>query len=94
MSGYPVGTQVEDKDGRIKIKLPDGKWISRARYEYMKAKKADLDGNQRVFCIDGDRQNHDIKNLVPITFNGTRYSIAHSRVIYSPTRRRLQLAGV
>lgn len=87
MSGYLPGTQVEDKSGRIKIKTKDGKWIGMGRHRYIEVKKVQLTQDQRVFHIDGDRHNFDINNLVPISFNGTTYSLAHSRVIYIPKKK-------
>ena len=90
---YPIGTEVQDKTGRVKKRLSDAemkdfntknKWISRGRYAWMKEHGEELNENQRVFHIDGDKKNDDPSNLVPITFSGTRYELAHSRVLWVP----------
>lgn len=85
---YTVGTQVQDKQGRVKVKVSSGddgsKWMSRGRYNYMKHYKIDLSEFHRVFHIDGDIANDDPKNLTAIKFSGKRYSFERSRVIFEP----------
>lgn len=85
---YLVGTQVQDKQGRIKVKVSAGdegsKWISRGRYNYMKHYKIDLTEFHRVFHIDGDIANDDPKNLTAIKFSGKRYNFETSRVVFEP----------
>lgn len=85
MRGYPIGTVVQEKSGRAKVKVGEREWIGRGRYEYQKANPREkVNGDQRVFHIDGDRFNDDPDNLVAITFTGTIYNLSHSRVIHLP----------
>ncbi len=85
---YDDGTEVQQKRGRVlkKIRIDDDttKWVGRGRYVYMKTFKVDLDQDQRVFHIDGDKANDDPKNLVPIRFGGPVYNLAHAKVVWSP----------
>lgn len=84
MSIYAIGTEVQEKTGRVRKKVEGSKWISRGRYSYMEATKESLDSDQRVFHKDGDRANDSPDNLVAIRFSGTRYELKHSRVIWFP----------
>lgn len=90
--GYPIQTEVQEKSGRVKKKTDEGKWEGRNRINWMKAHKASLEEGQRVFHIDGDKKNDEPDNLVAITFNGPRYSLSHSRVIWMPKIREKTLA--
>lgn len=85
---YLIGTEVQDKNGRVKKKISAGdgnaKWVGRARYNYMREYKEDLTENHRVFHKNGDLADDDPKNLVAIKFSGVRYHLVHSRVVYFP----------
>lgn len=78
---YQVGTQVQQKNGAVIVKLQDGKWTTRARWTIGLDK---LFPDQKVFHINGDKADDNRDNLVPITFNGRKYSLAKSRVIFKP----------
>lgn len=86
--GYPVGTEVQEKNGRVKKKVlgadDKSKWEGRNRINWMKHNGTDLGEGQRVFHIDGDKKNDEPDNLVAITFNGPHYSLSHSRVLWMP----------
>jgi hypothetical protein len=84
---YTIGTEVQEKNGRVRKKVDEGKWISRGRYVYMKANSEELSSDHRVFHKNGDKANDEPKNLVAIKFNGTRYGLLHSRVLYVPHGR-------
>lgn len=86
---YLIGTEVQDKSGRIKKKVGDldgTKWISRGRYVFMNHFKQDLTENHRVFHMNGDIADDDPKNLVAIKFSGVRYALKTSRVVYEPPK--------
>lgn len=85
---YPKGTEVQEKSGRVKIKISSdsngSKWIGRARFNYMKAYKIDLTDSHRVFHMDGDLTNDNPKNLAAIKFSGIRYALTTSKVLWMP----------
>jgi hypothetical protein len=83
-----VGTEIEDKTGRIKKKISGGddgaKWVSKGRYEFMKQHKIDLQPNQRVFFQDGDCHNFAKENLTYVTFSGKHYARARAGIWWKP----------
>lgn len=85
MRGYKSGTQVQDKTGRVKVKLPSGKWEGRGRYNFNKVVRR-VRPHERVFHLDGDRANDNPKNLVAVAFGIKHYDIATSRVVWAPKK--------
>lgn len=84
---YLLGTEVQEKSGRVKKKIEDiegAKWIGRGRYNWMKHNKKDLTENDRVFHLNGDKSDDDPSNLVAIKFTGVKYNIKSSRVVWEP----------
>lgn len=85
--GYLIGTQVQEKNGRIKVKVGDvdgAKWISKGRHDYMRQYKEDLTPFDRVYFKNGNPEDFTKGNLVAIKFTGARVSLQHSKVIYQP----------
>jgi hypothetical protein len=88
---YEPGTEVQEKSGRVKKKIfisdTEGcKWMSRGRYNFMQKYKVDLTENDKVYHIDGNKENDDPSNLVAIHFNAVRVNISHSRVVWEPPK--------
>jgi len=84
---YELGTEVQEKSGRVKKKIEDldgAKWVGRNRYNWMQHHKKELGDNDKVYHIDGDKSNDDPSNLVAIKFSGVKYSLKHSRVVWEP----------
>lgn len=91
MRGFPVGTVIQEKTGRVKVKTDERQWTSRGRHEYEKEHKIKLSGEQRVYHMDGDKANDDPYNLVAITFSGTVYTFSRSRVLFIPKAPKVVL---
>jgi hypothetical protein len=102
MAKYPIESQIEQKNGYVKVKIADGKWQGLGAYLLTKAGVKIVQGD-RVFFADGDRLNRSVENLRRIHFNATKFVLlARSRPIYIPslqkphvfkeTRRLLKIA--
>lgn len=83
---YPLGTQVQSKQGYVKVKTREG-WVGRNRYNWALA-HGDLSKNQKVYHINGDKADDKPHNLVAISFNTTKYALKHSRVLWIPSQKR------
>ena len=91
-TGYDVGTEVQEKSGRVKKKVGDGKWVGRNRHNWEKFFKKDLSDTQRVFHINGDKADDSPKNLVAIEFSRKVYNLKRSKIVWAPepmNRRRI-----
>ncbi len=80
---YKIGTEVQEKNGRVRKKVDNAKWVARGRYEFNKSIRR-LKPHERVFHINGDRADDHSRNLVAISFSVRRYEIKKSRVVWSP----------
>jgi len=85
---YDIGTEVQEKSGRVKKKLNDGTWITRGRFIYMNKLGKELTPLDRVFHINGVADDDKPRNLVAIRFSGRRYNLQTSRVVWEPKERR------
>lgn len=84
MHAYPLETQVENKNGYVKVKVADNKWQGLGAYLLTKAGIKVVEGD-RVFFADGDRTNRSVDNLRRIHFSTTKFiMLQRSRVIYIP----------
>jgi hypothetical protein len=82
---YPVTSVVQRRTGYIFVKIGRGEWISQARLNLEQRLGRKLSSNERVYHIDGNRENNDAENLVPITFNDRTYTLlSHSRALFIP----------
>ena len=82
---YPVTSQVEQKNGYVKVKIAPGKWQGLGAYLLQKS-GIDIKEGDRVFFADGDRMNRTVGNLRRIHFNTTKFVLlARSRPIYIPS---------
>ncbi len=85
MHNYPVGSEVQAKTGHVKKKISDGKWQGRNRWvAEKKIVKRELHQNERVFHINGKKDDDGTKNLVIITFSMTKFILPKSQVIFIP----------
>ncbi len=88
---YPVGTRVQHRNGYIvvKVETDDGhaKMMAESR-RIWELKRGPLDPGDRVFHIDGDRTNNEIRNLAMVHFNQTKFTfLKESKVLYMPTQK-------
>lgn len=81
---YPVGSEIEEKSGRIKKKVIDGRWIGRGRWVMEKQLKRELKENEKVYHISVKKSDDRPHNLVVIEFRTTEYRLQKSRPIYIP----------
>lgn len=90
---YASGTRVQHRNGYIFIKTPEGmKPEARAMWE---ATHGDLREGDRVFHLDGDRTNNNIRNLAKIHFNTTKFTmLKESRVLWKPTGKAKVMKNV
>lgn len=85
MGKYPVESQVEQRNGYVKVKVANGKWQGLGAYMLTKAGINLVEGD-RVFFADGDRTNRALSNLRRIHFNKTKFVLlARSRPIFIPS---------
>lgn len=90
MHNYPVQTQVENRNGYVKVKVSQGKWQGLGAYLLTKAGVTISEGD-RVFFADGDRTNRSVDNLRRIHFNATKFVLlARSRPIYIPSNKPIE----
>lgn len=84
MHKYPMGTQVEQKNGYVRVKISKDKWQGLGAYLLQKAGVKIGEGD-RVFFADGDRLNRNVDNLRRIHFNTVKFvMLPKSRPIYIP----------
>lgn len=84
MHTYPTGTQIEGKNGYVKVKVAKDKWQGLGAFLLTKAGVKIGEGD-RVFFADGDRTNRSVENLRRIHFNSTKFILlSRSRPIYIP----------
>jgi len=84
MHRYPVNSQVENKNGYVKVKVAENKWQGLGAYLLTKAGVKIVEGD-RVFFADGDRTNRHVDNLRRIHFNTVKFVLLpRSRPIYIP----------
>lgn len=94
-----VGTVVQYRNGYVKVKIEDdeGKptWQARSRRNW-ELKHGTLEEGDRVFHIDGNRENDDPRNLAKVHFNAVKFVVLNkARVLYDPAvqnRRKLHVA--
>lgn len=88
---YPVGTRVQHRNGYIVVKVVDDEGKSRMMAESRRCwelRKGPLEAGDRVFHIDGDRTNNDIRNLAMVHFNQTKFTfLKKSEILYMPTQK-------
>lgn len=86
---YELGTEIQDKSGRVKKKIGDSegaKWMGRNRYNWMQHHKRELEDGEKVFHMNGDKADDTPGNLVAIKFIGIKYNLKRSRVVYAPKK--------
>lgn len=88
-SNYPIGTRTQHRNGYIYVKVVDDdghpKLMAEARRTW-ELKRGDLEAGDRIYHMDGNRENNDIRNLAKIHFNQTRFVfLKQSKILYMPT---------
>ncbi len=86
--GYAIGTRVQHRNGYIVVKTDEGMMAeSRRTWELH---RGPLKAGDRVFHMDGDRTNNDIRNLAKVHFNDTKFTmLKSSKILWSPVIRTL-----
>ncbi len=80
---YPVGARVQHRNGYIVVKTPDGMMAESRRV--WELQRGPLVEGDRVFHLDGDRTNNNIRNLAKIHFRQTKFKmLPTSRVLWIP----------
>lgn len=80
---YPVGTKVQHRNGYIVVKTAEG-MIAESRRVWELQRGELLEGD-RVFHLDGDRTNNNIRNLAKVHFNTTKFvMLKESKVLWMP----------
>lgn len=93
MRNYPVGSVVQHRNHYIHIKTSDGEWSSQHRW--MAAMKGDVPGKdgdlqpgEKVYHLNGKKDDNDPKNLIRIQFDTTKYylkPLKTSQPLFIPT---------
>lgn len=88
---YPIGTKVRHRNGYVKVKIEGEEgaiWQPESRRMWELYRGELVDGD-RVFHIDGNRENNKIQNLALIHFNQTKFTLyKESKVLYMPGQKR------
>lgn len=86
---YPMGTRVQHRTGYIFVKVQDDEGNLKLMAESRRVwelKQGPLEPGDRVFHMDGDRTNNDIRNLAKIHFNQTKFMfLKQSKILFMPT---------
>lgn len=84
---YPLRVRVQRRDGHIYKKYPGIGLVKEARFIAASNEGRPLDDNERVFFKDGNRENLEPDNVVPIHFSEVRFKyLPRARVIYMPPK--------
>lgn len=77
------GTRVQYRTGYIYVKTDEG-MVSEARRVW-EQHRGELDSGDRVFHMDGDRTNNNIRNLAKVHFNDIKFTmLKESKVLWAP----------
>lgn len=81
--GYVPGTRVQYRTGYIYVKTDEGMMAEARRI--WELHKGELSPGDRVFHMDGDRTNNDIRNLAKVHFNDTKFvMLKESKILWRP----------
>lgn len=65
----PIGTEITNYEGYIKIKIENNKWIFKHTYVYEMYHKIKIPKNHVLIFLDGDKSNCSIENLMMVSQN-------------------------
>lgn len=65
----PIGTEIINYAGYIKIKIAEDKWVFKHTYVYESHHKMKIPKNHMLVFLDGDKSNCSIENLMMISQN-------------------------
>lgn len=83
---HELGTEVQEKSGRVRKKVGDGTWMGRNRYNWMRHYKKEIPDNCRIYHRNGDKADDSIDNLIDIHFSTKVYALKHSQVVFVPKK--------
>lgn len=94
---YPVGTVVQHRNHYVRIKKQDGEWQSHHRWIAelqgdATGKSGELQEGEKVFHLNGKKDDNAAKNLIRIQFDTTKYylkPLKTSQVLFIPTERKM-----
>lgn len=83
---YPLGTRVQYRSGYIQVKTEEG-MVAEARRVW-ELTHGELVPGDRIFHLDGDRANNNIRNLAKVHFNDTKFKmLKESKILWMPSVR-------
>ena len=87
---YVPGTRVQYRTGYIYVKTGDG--MKPEARQIWERHHGELTPGDRVFHLDGNRENNQIGNLAKVHFNDTKFTLLKaSRVLWVPTQPRIKV---
>lgn len=90
---HQIGTRVQYRNGYIRVKTKEGMVPENRRT--WELHNGDLVEGDKVYHLDGDRTNNNIRNLAKIHFNTTKFTmLKESRVLWKPTGKAKVFANV
>jgi len=86
MHNYPTGSRIKTRAGYVFIKMTSGKWKSEHRFNMENSKlHRELREGERVFHLNGDREDNSPNNLINIQFNTTPFRLLnHREILFIP----------
>lgn len=92
-NSYPQGTRVQHRNGYIFVKVQNDEGEMKLMAEGRRVwelRHGPLEPGDKVYHMDGDRTNNDVRNLAKIHFNQTKFTfLKESKVLFMPTIRVL-----
>lgn len=98
MARYPVGSVVQHRNHYVHIKTDEGEWMSQHRWIATQqgdvtGKSGELKEGEKVFHLNGKKDDNSQKNLIRIQYDVTRYYVTplkQSKVLFIPPAKRRQ----
>lgn len=88
---YPVGTKVRHRNGYVFVKVENddsgAKMMAESR-RIWELTHGPLEEGDRVFHINGNREDNSVKNLAMVHFNQTKFKFyKSSEILYMPSTK-------
>jgi len=81
---YPTGTKVQHRNGYIFVKTEEGKLMAESRRVW-ELEYGDLGPGDRIFHIDGNRENNKLSNLAKVHYNQAKFvMLKESKILWMP----------
>lgn len=82
---YPTGTKVQHRNGYIFVKTEEGKLMAESRRAWELEHGEELQPGDRIFHIDGNRENNKLSNLAKVHYNQTKFvMLKESKILWMP----------